>query len=886
VGVTTAEEVGALDQDGALMARLLESISAAGASDLWPGARAHLNELTPSYAGPYHMAQLLLGAADALAQGAVAHTPAPPTVGPAEWRAYVRALAERRPYLWENHVEALGGGYLAPGTSAVVCYPTGAGKSTLSELKIAAALLAGRRVLFLVPTRALVTQTVAALRAAFPSRGVAESLVGDGAYHEADDGARPDVVVMTPERCLVYLGGDRAALADVGLLVFDECHLLHAGEGDGADRRSVDAMLCQLGVLDAVRGCDVLLLSAMVRNTAELARWVSAATERPCLELSGEWRPTRQARGCVVFDRDRVATLRTAVAQTKAGRRTAKPPVVLKRTTQATPFALFGLTHRWAAEVTPRTYSLLPLLGQDVPLRVNDAWALKADPADTAVRLAARMAASGVKTLVFLQSKQDCFSAAEELRALMVAHGTCPAAPLVLTPAERELLASAAEDLGGSQHVISSYGAAAAVHNALLLPAERRASESAFARADGVSVLLATPTVAQGMNLPAEAVILAGDKRFDQAVQGRTRLAAHELLNAAGRAGRAGHRAAGIVLVVPDEVVATTTPVARSVGGPWALLRENVFSLPDQCLDVVDPIELLLDRVQVWGDRSVEDPEIRYFLTRLPVDEREHDPTLVAARLLRRSLAAYRAGARDQVARFQTRLETALRLRRRITLLPDRVVRLDRIASASGMPPRRVQELDAALASSGLPEAASVDAWVLWLFGWLADDPMRLADTVRPKAIEAALAPAERTMWSRPGTTPANRTACLAAIKARVLLSMRGAPLARIERELAGRRGPDPRCRGARRFVTDALHELGYLAGLVTQVRRAQIDAQAETWFASDGTDGAVLSMMPPALASLAACVREGVDRPRSSRYCRSWARLPRGWDATVNTSR
>ena len=36
-----------------------------------------------------------------------------------------------------------------------------------------------------------------------------------------------------------------------------------------------------------------------------------------------------------------------------------------------------------------------------------------------------------------------------------------------------------------------------------------------FRRRDGASVIVATPTLAQGMNLPAEVAILAGTMRHD-----------------------------------------------------------------------------------------------------------------------------------------------------------------------------------------------------------------------------------------------------------------------------------------------------------------------------------------------------------------------------------
>ena len=55
-------------------------------------------------------------------------------------------------------------------------------------------------------------------------------------------------------------------------------------------------------------------------------------------------------------------------------------------------------------------------------------------------------------------------------------------------------------------------------------------------------------------DLPAEVAILAGTMRHDE--DGREPLQGHEILNAAGRAGRAGHLANGTVLLIPEPPVA------------------------------------------------------------------------------------------------------------------------------------------------------------------------------------------------------------------------------------------------------------------------------------------------------------------------------------------
>ena len=55
----------------------------------------------------------------------------------------------------------------------------------------------------------------------------------------------PEIIVTTPERCLMLQSIQPEAFADVALVVFDECHLLHPRESDRS-RRAVDAMLCIL----------------------------------------------------------------------------------------------------------------------------------------------------------------------------------------------------------------------------------------------------------------------------------------------------------------------------------------------------------------------------------------------------------------------------------------------------------------------------------------------------------------------------------------------------------------------------------------------------------------------------------------------------------------
>ena len=550
-----------------------------------------------AFSGPGHLASILIAVAGDMRHSAMVSTRPPGGVDPDRWRANVERIARTRPFLWRNHRKAIERGYLEQGVSAVVGFPTGAGKSTLAELKIGAVLLTGKTVFFLAPTHALVDQTRNMLAHAFP-----EDML-------------PDVLVMTPEACLARMTFDASIFEGTGLLVFDECHLLHPNDGT-YDRRALDAMLCVLNFARLAPGADLLLLSAMMRNTEEVADWLKDLTGRRCLALSLSWKPTRQLRGSVVYqDRD-IFELNAVLHRARQTARTKGIPSSAKQAVPAQPFGLFSLKQTWATRARD-DYALLPLLNETPLLGINTSWGLTPNSGEVSLAIAAAAARSGIKVLVFFQTIRNAVSTSKKVSRRL------DSVDIPLSEDEQALCDKAALELGGTEYLYLAVNAGnveslSAVHHGLLLPEERRLVEALYKRRDGVSVLTATSTVAQGMNLPSELVIIAEDSRFDKESSRRETLKAQELLNAAGRAGRAGLNANGIVLVVPGKVVAIDDDKTKPViGSHWETLRE-IFGQSDQCLDIDDPLTAVLDRVHanVGSTGALE----RYCIVRLVGD--------------------------------------------------------------------------------------------------------------------------------------------------------------------------------------------------------------------------------------------------------------------------
>lgn len=259
-------------------------------------------------------------------------------------------------------------------------------------------------------------------------------------------------------------------------------------------------------------------------------------------------------------------------------------------------------------------------------------------------------------------------------------------------------------------------------------PRNVRKTEPLFRRPDGIKVLFATSTLAQGMNLPSEVVIISGDSRFDPRADRMQKLEAHELLNAAGRAGGAGEGSQGFVLLVPSKVI-DFDDQNNQINGHWMDLQA-IFEQADQCLVIDDPLKVVLDRIH---DGIIQTGTSAYLLSKLPlaVAGAEDDP---AAVLLNRSFSAYRALIAADADWLSTRVASALAARATLDLPePDRWI--EQVSGATGLSVALLQQiverLDANAFSGSAIEVATA------LLDWLDAHPSQLLSLVRPDFFDA-----------------------------------------------------------------------------------------------------------------------------------------------------
>ncbi len=806
------------------------------ASEPIEGAGVDGETLLSLYPGPLHLANLLLGLEGDLLGTALSRIPTPGGVDDNGWWQTLRRMARQRPYLWRNHREAIDKGYLEQGVSSAISFPTGGGKSTLAELKIATSLLRGERVIFLAPTHALVGQTQRSLKGTFQDYSILADTDED--IGVGDVVGLGEVTVMTPERCLMLLSVDPNAFADLGLIVFDECHLLHPRE-ENRSRRGLDAMLTVLNLTSIAPSADLLLLSAMMKNTGEIAGWVANLTGRTCLTLDLNWKPTRQVRGCVVYPAEQIKALKAILAQARIDYPDHNaPPVSVKSSLIAQPFGLFSLLQTWST--TDRSdYALLQLLAEGRLLSSGRSaggnWYLTPNGNETSGAIAAAAASAGMKTLVFVQTTVFCESCVKDYPARVAA------SQIALTEEEQEWRTLAEEELGGSSYCYMKLAAdgtlrtGAASHHALLLREERELHESLFRRPNGIRVLFATSTLAQGMNLPSEVVIISGDSRFDPQADKMQKLEAHELLNAAGRAGRAGEGAQGFVLLVPSKVI-DFDDQNNQINGHWMDLQA-IFEQADQCLVIDDPLQMVLDSIH---DGVTQTGASAYLLSKLPlaVAGAALDP---AATLLSRSFGAYRAMLAADEDWLSTRIASAVAARADLNL-PESDRWIEQVAGATGLPVTLLQQIVERL-DAGAFSGTALEV-VMALLDWLDANPNQLLSLVRPESLEEMFGTAYKNLTD----DQARGKYALDWLRKLWPIWMSGVPLCEIERAFLGPTANLKQCKNARHFTLRLVPELAFLAGLPGRLLAARLRA------ATDETP------VPTVLATLGGVVREGCD--------------------------
>ena len=432
----------------------------------------------------------------------------------------------------------LGSGHRA----VVVSLPTSSGKTFIAEFRILQALNQFDQergwVAYLAPTRALVNQLTLRLRRDFSPLGsivekVSPALEIDGLeagiLTDEEVGRQFRILVTTPEKLdLMLRGGWEAKIGrPLTLVVVDEAH------GLASQARGLKLELLLATINRECRYAQFLLLTPFIHNAAEIARWLSPDSNKN-IELGVDWSPN-----------DRVIAI-------------ARPQKGAKR-------GDFGV--RLLTQHTSRNTIDVPEaldIGEQRPLGLS--WSdVSSSPGKLAAATAQILQRRGT-VIVLVDKPRNSWGVAS---AFKVDGNRVGVGSADLTHIQRFLVDEMGEDFPLTS--LLEYGVG--VHHSGLSEDTRTLVEW-LTEQSKLRVLVATTTIAQGVNFPVSGVVFASH----QYPYGQD-MPPEDFWNIAGRAGRVDQGDLGIVALAglnDAKVEKLKEFIGRSVGALNSTLIEMV----------------------------------------------------------------------------------------------------------------------------------------------------------------------------------------------------------------------------------------------------------------------------------------------------------------------
>ena len=440
------------------------------------------------------------------------HVRLPRDPGPlpaAAWRKnreiFIAALLSRpraEVGLWPSQIEVAKRAFdLA--SNMVVALPTSAGKTRVAELCILACITAGKRVFFVTPLRSLSAQTETTLRRTFSPLGIKVSSlygsIGDvGDDHELIE--TEQIVVTTPEKLDFALRNDPSLLDDVGLVVLDEGHMI------GVTQREIryEVQIQRLLRREDAASRRIVCLSAVLPSGSALEDFTGWLTnDDPDGLVEKDWRPTQLRFGEVLRRADGSARME---------------------------IALEGQNTFVNGFITP-----------SVPPKGRRKKAFPADQRELCLATAWQFLEEGKSVLIFCpqrRSVEPFAKAIVDLHEREALTSVFRGDPQVLAAA----IAIGREWFGDESPVVECLRLGVAIHHGSLPTPFRREVDRLIASGH-LRLVIASPTLAQGLNLSAAVLIFHGTR------MGKRSLNSSEFHNVVGRAGRAYVDSEGLVLL-------------------------------------------------------------------------------------------------------------------------------------------------------------------------------------------------------------------------------------------------------------------------------------------------------------------------------------------------
>jgi len=513
------------------------------------------------------------------------------------WKRYLTLLARSisdprtrgETELWPSQIQVINSGILGSDRNAVVRLPPSGGKTRIAEMMIIDVLQRSpdAKCVFVAPYRALAFEVERTLGAILSDLGFrVSSVIGSYETDEFEDFLlrTADVLIVTPEKLDLVLRLRPEIWEQIKLIVLDQVHIVD----DPSRGPKFELLLSRIKA--RLPDCRFLVMSAVVPDsTLDLfAKWLAGSEDRA---LSSDWRPTiqrlsrfqwRGTNGVILFERD------------------AEIP-------ELTGFVPGAIRQKPYEFVHPETR------------RRRTRHFPRPEKQDTAAELAYVLSSQG-PVLVFCTQPGFAEGVCKALLNEAIEYRRLIGDPVHSHfDSERPTrsLELAKEWLGASHIATHALSRGVALHHGRLPGVVREAIE-ADCRGGRYRVIVATNTLAQGVNLPVKTVIVHSTWRGDES-GARSQIPVRDYWNIAGRAGRAGQETEGLIIHLT-----LTDQDQRDFNRYWN--PQNIEPVNGALFRMLE--ELIKERLSpqaIENAASVLDPEVLAFAVEEGIDSADSD---------------------------------------------------------------------------------------------------------------------------------------------------------------------------------------------------------------------------------------------------------------------
>ena len=425
-----------------------------------------------------------------------------PLAGQERWKdlrsRFIAQMGVRRPpqmELWPSQIDAAQRA-IDLNDDLVIALPTSAGKTRIAELCILCTLASQKRVVYVTPLRALSAQVERVLARTFIPLGfTVTSLYGAAGATVADTQslASANIVVATPEKLDFAMRQNPEVLNDMGLIVFDEGHMIGLGSRELRYEALVQKLLRRTDANQRRIVCLSAMFNAEDPYFEDFTNWLRS--DEPGQPVQVSWRPTRR----------RLATLDWAAS---------------KESAQLNFREEEAFVPNFVKVRAPKGRRRKPFPSEEAEFHVATVDAFAGDGHSVLVYCPVRTQTESLAKAFLKASNQDYL---EHVRPL--------------SPADFEFAAAIGREwLGVSHSAYSALEAGIGVHHGAL-PRPFLSAIEHLLHQRKLSVVIASPTLAQGLDLSCSVLVFRSLRRYEQ---GQWKcIPAAEFSNVLGRVGRA-----------------------------------------------------------------------------------------------------------------------------------------------------------------------------------------------------------------------------------------------------------------------------------------------------------------------------------------------------------